>query len=146
MVDRAHGALVTDVDGNTFIDFIGGIGVLNAGHTPDAVVAAITAQAEKLIHMSALVATYEPFVELAERLNALVPISGPKKTMFTNSGAEAVENAVKIARVATGRSAIMAYEGGYHGRTLLTSTLTSKTSFKKGDGPFAPEVYRAPYP
>lgn len=145
-VDHAAGALVTDVDGNTFIDFIGGIGVLNAGHCTPAVVAAIQEQASKLIHMSALVATYEPYVELAERLNDAVPISGPCKTMFANSGAEAVENAVKIARVATGRSAVIAFEGGYHGRTLLTTTLTSKIAFKKQDGPFAPEVYRAPFP
>jgi 4-aminobutyrate aminotransferase/(S)-3-amino-2-methylpropionate transaminase len=145
-VERADGALVTDVDGNIFIDFVGGIGVLNAGHCPPEVVAAIQEQAGKLIHMCSLVATYEPMVELAERLNELVPISGPTRTMFANSGAEAVENAIKIARVATGRSAIIAFEGGYHGRTLLTTTLTSKTSFKKGDGPFAPEIYRAPYP
>ncbi len=145
-VDRAEGALVTDVDGNTFIDFVGGIGVLNAGHCTPEVVAAIQDQAAKLIHMCSLVATYEPMVELAERINKLVPISGPVKTMFANSGAEAVENAIKIARVATGRSAIIAFDGGYHGRTLLTTTLTSKTSFKKGDGPFAPEIYRAPYP
>jgi 4-aminobutyrate aminotransferase / (S)-3-amino-2-methylpropionate transaminase / 5-aminovalerate transaminase len=145
-VDRAEGALVTDVDGNTFIDFVGGIGVLNAGHCAPAVVAAIQEQAAKLIHMCSLVATYEPMVELAERINKLAPISGPVKTMFANSGAEAVENAVKIARVATGRTAIIAFDGAYHGRTLLTTTLTSKTSFKKGDGPFAPEIYRAPYP
>jgi 4-aminobutyrate aminotransferase / (S)-3-amino-2-methylpropionate transaminase / 5-aminovalerate transaminase len=145
-VDRAEGALVTDVDGNTFIDFVGGIGVLNAGHCAPAVVAAIQEQAAKLIHMCSLVATYEPMVELAERINKLAPISGPVKTMFANSGAEAVENAIKIARVATGRSAVIAFDGAYHGRTLLTTTLTSKTSFKKGDGPFAPEIYRAPYP
>jgi 4-aminobutyrate aminotransferase / (S)-3-amino-2-methylpropionate transaminase / 5-aminovalerate transaminase len=145
-VDHAEGALVTDVDGNTFIDFVGGIGVLNAGHCTPEVVAAIQEQASKLIHMCSLVASYEPMVELAERINKLVPISGPVKTMFANSGAEAVENAIKIARVATGRTAIIAFDGGYHGRTLLTTTLTSKTSFKKGDGPFAPEIYRAPYP
>ncbi|MDZ4720410.1 MAG: aspartate aminotransferase family protein [Roseiflexaceae bacterium] len=145
-VERADGALVTDVDGNTFIDFVGGIGVLNIGHCAPEVVAAIQEQAAKLIHMCSLVATYEPMVDLAERMNQLVPISGPIKTMFANSGAEAVENAIKIARVATGRSAIIAYDGAYHGRTLLTTTLTSKTSFKKGDGPFAPEIYRAPYP
>lgn len=145
-VAHADGALVTDVDGNVYIDFIGGIGVLNVGHCPPEVVAAIQKQAGQLIHMSALVASYEPMVELAERINALVPIAGAKKTMFANSGAEAVENAIKIARIATGRPAIIAYEGGYHGRTLLTTSLTSKTSFKKGDGPFAPEIYRAPFP
>jgi len=145
-VERAAGALVTDVDGNTFIDFIGGIGVLNAGHCPPEVVAAIQAQAAKLLHFSALVGTYEPYVELAERLNAAVPIGGPCKTILSNSGAEGVENAIKIARAATGRQAIIAFEGGYHGRTLLTLTLTSKTAFKKTFGPFAPEIYRAPFP
>jgi 4-aminobutyrate aminotransferase/(S)-3-amino-2-methylpropionate transaminase len=145
-VEQASGALVTDADGNTFIDFIGGIGVLNAGHCPPEVVAAIQAQAAKLLHFSALVGTYEPYVELAERLNAAVPIGGPCKTILSNSGAEGVENAIKIARAATGRQAIIAFEGGYHGRTLLTLSLTSKTSFKKTFGPFAPEIYRAPFP
>jgi len=145
-VDHAHGALVTDVDGNTYIDFVGGIGVLNAGHTMPDVVDAITNQANKLIHFSALVGTYESYVELCERLNEAVPISGPSKTILANSGAEAVENAIKIAKVKTGRTAIIAFEGGYHGRTLLTLSLTSKTAFKKNLGPFFPEVYRAPFP
>jgi 4-aminobutyrate aminotransferase/(S)-3-amino-2-methylpropionate transaminase len=145
-IEQAHGALVTDVDGNTFIDFVGGIGVLNAGHTMPDVVNAISEQANKLIHFSALVGTYESYVALCERLNDAVPISGQCKTILANSGAEAVENAVKIAKVATGRSAVIAYEGGYHGRTLLTLSLTSKTSFKKNLGPFFPDVYRAPYP
>lgn len=145
-VESAAGALVTDVDGNTFIDFIGGIGVLNAGHCPPSVVAAIQEQAAKLIHFSALVGTYEPYVALAERLNALVPISGPCKTILSNSGAEGVENAIKIARAATGRQAIIAFEGAYHGRTLMTLSLTSKYTFKKTFGPFAPEIYRAPFP
>src|SRR6185503_6317042 len=145
-VERAAGALVTDVDGNTFIDFIGGIGVLNGGHCPPEVVAAIQAQAAKLLHFSALVGTYEPYVELAERLNAAVPIGGPCKTILANSGAEGVENAIKIARAATGRQAIVAFEGAYHGRTLMTLSLTSKYAFKKTFGPFAPEIYRAPFP
>ncbi|MEN9936438.1 MAG: hypothetical protein RLZZ387_3017 [Chloroflexota bacterium] len=145
-VERAEGALVTDVDGNTFIDFVGGIGVLNVGHGAPEVVAAVQAQAERLIHFSALVGTYEPYIELAERLNAAVPISGPCKTILSNSGAEGVENAIKVARAATGRQAIVVFEGGYHGRTLLTLSLTSKTSFKKTFGPFAPEIYRAPFP
>ncbi|HWQ13236.1 MAG TPA: aspartate aminotransferase family protein [Roseiflexaceae bacterium] len=145
-VARAEGALVTDVDGNTFIDFVGGIGVLNAGHCPPEVVAAVQAQAAQLMHFSALVGTYEPYVALAERLNAAVPISGPCKTLLANSGAEGVENAIKIARAATGRPAIVVFEGAYHGRTLLTLSLTSKTSFKKTFGPFAPEIYRAPFP
>ncbi|MGQ9894322.1 MAG: 4-aminobutyrate--2-oxoglutarate transaminase [Roseiflexus sp.] len=145
-IESASGALVTDVDGNTFIDFVGGIGVLNAGHCPPSVVAAIQEQAAKLIHFSALVGTYEPYVALCEHLNTVVPISGPCKTILSNSGAEGVENAIKIARAATGRQAIIAFEGAYHGRTLLTLTLTSKYAFKKTFGPFAPEVYRAPFP
>ena len=145
-IDHAHGALVTDIDGNTYIDFVGGIGVLNAGHTMPDVVNAITEQANKLIHFSALVGTYESYVELSERLNEAVPISAPCKTILANSGAEAVENAIKIAKVATGRTAIIAFEGGYHGRTLLTLSLTSKTAFKKNLGPFFPDVYRAPFP
>lgn len=145
-VERAEGALVTDVDGNTLIDFVGGIGVLNAGHCPPEVVAAIQAQAARLLHFSALVGTYNSYVDLAERLNAAVPIDGPCKTILSNSGAEGVENAIKIARAATGRQAIVAFEGAYHGRTLMTLSLTSKYTFKKTFGPFAPEIYRAPFP
>ncbi|MCU0490402.1 MAG: 4-aminobutyrate--2-oxoglutarate transaminase [Chloroflexaceae bacterium] len=145
-VDHASGATVTDVDGNTYLDFVTGIGVLAVGHCPPEVVAAVQAQAAKLIHMSALVATYESYVELSEQLNAAVPISGPCKTLLSNSGAEAVENAIKIARAATGRQAIVAFDGGYHGRTLLTLSLTSRTFFKKKFGPFAPEIYRASFP
>ncbi|MDW8053516.1 MAG: 4-aminobutyrate--2-oxoglutarate transaminase [Anaerolineae bacterium] len=146
-VRRAHGALVEDVDGNILIDFAGGIGALNVGHTPEEVVEAIRAQAGELIHICGLVATTEPHVALAEKLNQIVPISGAKKAMITSTGAEAVEQAVQIARAATGRAAVIAFEGAYHGRTLLTQTLTSKYAlFKKGFGPFAPEVYRAPFP
>jgi 4-aminobutyrate aminotransferase/(S)-3-amino-2-methylpropionate transaminase len=145
-VTEASGALVTDADGNTLLDFVSGIGTLAVGHCPPEVVAAIQAQAAQLIHFSALVGTYEPYVELCERLNAAVPISGPCKTLLANSGAEGVENAIKIARAATGRQAIVVFDGAYHGRTLLTLTLTSRTFFKKKFGPFAPEVYRAPFP
>lgn len=146
-VAHAHGALIEDVDGNTLLDFVGGIGVLATGHTPPAIVDAIQKQAAELLHLSALVGTYEPYIALAERLNDLVPIGGPNKTLFANSGAESVENAVKIARAATGRPAIIAFEGGYHGRTLGTLSLTSKYGlFKKQFGPFLPEVYRAPFP
>jgi 4-aminobutyrate aminotransferase / (S)-3-amino-2-methylpropionate transaminase / 5-aminovalerate transaminase len=146
-VKRAHGALVEDVDGNVLLDFAGGIGVLNVGHTPTEVVEAIKAQAEELIHICALVATAEPHVQLAEKLNAIVPISGAKKAMITNTGAEAVEQAIQIARAATGRQAVIAFEGAYHGRTLLTQSLTSKYAlFKKGFGPFVPEIYRAQFP
>ena len=146
-VARAHGALVEDVDGNVLLDFTGGIGVLNVGHTPQAVVDAIKAQAEELIHICGLVATAEAHVALAEKLNSIVPISGPKKAMISNSGAEAVEVAIQTARAATGRQAIIAFEGAYHGRTLLTQSLTSKYAlFKKSFGPFVPEIYRVPYP
>jgi 4-aminobutyrate aminotransferase/(S)-3-amino-2-methylpropionate transaminase len=146
-VKRAHGALVEDVDGNTLLDFTGGIGVLNVGHTPIEIVDAIKAQAEELIHACGLVATTEPHVQLAEKLNSIVPISGNKKAMIANTGAEAVEQAIQIARAATGRAAVIAFDGAYHGRTLLTQTLTSKYAlFKKGFGPFVPEVYRAPFP
>lgn len=145
-VAEASGALVTDVDGNTLLDFVSGIGTLAVGHCPPEVTAAIQAQAAKLIHLSALVGTYEPYVELCERLNAAVPISGPCKTLLANAGAEGVENAIKIARAATGRQAVIVFEGAYHGRTLLTLSLTSRTYFKKKFGPFAPEIYRAPFP
>lgn len=144
---RAHGAAVTDVDGNTFLDFTSGIGTLNVGHTPPEVVAALQEQAAELIHLCAIVGTYEPYIALAEKLNSLVPISGPKKSFLSNSGAEAVEIAIKFARAYTRRPAVITYEGAYHGRTLLTMSLTSKYAlFKKGFGPFAPEIYRVPYP
>jgi 4-aminobutyrate aminotransferase/(S)-3-amino-2-methylpropionate transaminase len=147
VVERAEGALVHDVDGNTFIDFAGGIGMLAVGHSPRGVVAALAAQAERLIHVSALVATYEPYVRLCEVLNEITPGRFPKKTLLANSGAESVENAVKLARRYTGRPAVIAFEGAYHGRTLLTLSLTSKYAlFKKGFGPFAPEIYRLPIP
>lgn len=146
-IASANGAVVTDVDGNQLIDMAGGIGVLAVGHTPDRVVAALQEQAAKLIHMCAIVATYEPYVELAERLNALTPGDFAKKTVLMNSGAEAVETAVNICRSATGRQGVVVFEGGYHGRTNLTLAMTSKFGlFKKGFGPFAPEVYRFPFP
>lgn len=144
---KAKGALLTDVDGNEFIDFGGGIGVLNVGHNEPRVVEAIKEQAEKFLHTCFYVTEYEVYIELAEKLNALVPGDGEKRSMFVNSGAEAVENAVKIARSYTGRPAVIAFENAFHGRTLLGVTLTSKTDpYKKGFGPFAPEVYRVPAP
>jgi 4-aminobutyrate aminotransferase / (S)-3-amino-2-methylpropionate transaminase / 5-aminovalerate transaminase len=144
---EAKGALVTDVDGNTFIDFAGGIGVMNAGHSEARVVEAIKEQAERFTHTCFYVSHYEPYVELAEKLNALVPGSSEKRSAFFNSGAEAVENAVKIARNYTGRSAVLVFENAFHGRTLLTMSMTSKiVPYKKGFGPFAPEVYRVPAP
>lgn len=140
-------AVVTDVDGNQLIDFAGGIGTLNTGHRHPAVVAAAKDQLDRLIHTCFQVAAYEPYVAAAERLNALAPGEFPKKTMFVNSGVEAVENAVKIARYHTKRSAVVCFEHAFHGRTLLGMTLTSKVMpYKKGFGPFAPEVYRLPYP
>jgi len=146
-VREARGALVTDVDGNTFIDFAGGIGATNVGHLDPRVVGAIKEQAETLVHTAFQAAPYEPFVELAEKLNALVPGRFEKKTIFANSGSEAVENAVKISRAHTGRGALLAFGNGLHGRTLLGMTLTSKIGpFKEGFGPFAPEVYRVPAP
>lgn len=147
VVESAGGALVHDVDGNTLIDMAGGIGMLAGGHCPPAVVEAMREQAEKLIHPCFLVATYEPYVELAEMLNECTPGNFDKKTILVNSGSEAVENAVKIARCHTGRQGVIVFEGAYHGRTLLTLSMTSKYGlFKKGFGPFAPEVYRLPIP
>jgi len=146
-VRRGEGAVVEDVDGNRLIDFAGGIGMLAVGHNHPAVVDAIRAQVEELIHMCAIVSTYEPLVEVSERLNAVTPGDYPKKTALLNSGAEAVEAAVKIARAHTGRQAIIVFEGAYHGRTNMTMAMTSKYAlFKKGFGPFAPEIYRLPFP
>jgi 4-aminobutyrate aminotransferase/(S)-3-amino-2-methylpropionate transaminase len=147
VVERAEGALVHDVDGNTLIDLAGGIGMNAVGHCPPSVTAAIAAQAKDLVHICALVATYEPYIALCELLNEITPGDFPKKTLLANSGAEAVENAIKIARAYTKRSGILCFEGAYHGRTLLTLSLTSKYGlFKQGFGPFAPEVYRIPAP
>jgi 4-aminobutyrate aminotransferase/(S)-3-amino-2-methylpropionate transaminase len=146
-IDSAHGSVVVDVDGNHFIDLAGGIGVLAVGHTPERVVAALQEQAAKLIHMCAIVSTYEPFVAVAERLNQLAPGDFPKKTVLMNTGAEAVETAVHIARSHQKRQGIVVFEGAFHGRTNLTMSMTSKFNlFKKGFGPFAPEVYRFPFP
>lgn len=146
-IERANGAVLTDVDGNQLLDFAGGIGVLAVGHCPSNVVVAIQDQAEKLIHLSAIMGTYEPYVQVAEMLNAVTPGTFPKKTILLNSGAEALETAVKIARSYTNRPAVMVFEGGYHGRTNLTLAMTSKYGlFKKGFGPFAPEIYRLPFP
>ena len=147
VIASAEGALVTDVDGNTFIDMSGGIGCLNVGHSAPAVRAAMHAQVDLFSHTDFTVIPYEPYVELAERLVALAPGAGPKKAAFFNSGAEAIENAVKFARAHTGRPGLVAFSGAFHGRTLLAMTLTSKTHpYKAGFGPFAPEVHRAPYP
>src|SRR4051794_5422325 len=147
VVSEAHGSTLTDVDGNTFIDFTGGVGVLNVGHTHPRVVEAVQEQAAKFIHTDFTIVPYEVCVTLAERLLALAPFSGPAKAAFFNAGTEAVENAVKFARVYTRRPAVIAFDGGFHGRTLMSLSLTSKTHpYKAGLGPFAPEVYRVPFP
>ncbi len=144
---EARGATITDVDGNTFIDFVGGVGVVNVGHNHPRVVEAVTAQAERYLHTDFTVVAYEPYIELAERLCAFAPIAGECRAAFFNAGTEAVENAVKLSRLHTGREAVIAFDGAFHGRTLLSLTMTSKTHpYKTGLGPFSPEVYRAPYP
>ncbi|PLR98872.1 4-aminobutyrate--2-oxoglutarate transaminase [Bacillus sp. T33-2] len=144
---KGEGALLTDVDGNTFIDFAGAIGTLNAGHCPPNVVKALQAQIHAYLHPCFHVMMYEPYIELAETLNRLVPGSHAKKTFFLSSGAEAVENAVKIARKFTGRKGIISFERGFHGRTYMAMSLTSKVRpYKYGFGPFAPETYKWPYP
>ena len=145
-VREAKGAVIVDVDGREFIDFAGGIGVENVGHCSEKVVEAIKRQAEKYIHTCFHVVMYEPYLDLAMKLNAVTPGNFPKMTMFANSGAEAVENAVKIARYYTKRPAVIAFENAFHGRTLMGMTLTSKVKpYKWGFGPFAPEVYRMPF-
>lgn len=147
MVDHASGALLTDIDGNTFIDWAGGVGCLNAGHVNNRVRDAIIAQAERFTHTDYTVLPYETYVRLAERMNSHAPMSGPCKTAFFNTGAEAVENAIKIAKASTGRSGVICFDGAFHGRSLMAMSLTSKTHpYKAGFGPFAPEVYRAPFP
>ncbi|RKO68046.1 4-aminobutyrate--2-oxoglutarate transaminase [Desulfofundulus salinus] len=145
-VAEAKGALIKDVDGNEFIDFYGGIGTLNAGHCPEPVVKAIKSQADKLLHTCFMVTMYENYVDLAEKLAGLCPVKGEsKKVMFANSGAEAVENAVKIARFYSKKPGIIAFECAFHGRTLMAMSLTSKVKpYKFGFGPFAPEVYKVP--
>lgn len=146
-IESAHGGVLVDVDGNRLLDFAGGIGMLALGHTPEAVVAAVHAQADRLLHVCAIVASYEGLVEVAERLNAAAPGDVPRRTALMNSGAEAVETAVHICRSFTRRQGIVVFDGAYHGRTNLTMAMTSKFGlFKKGFGPFAPEVYRFPFP
>ena len=143
----ADGAILTDADGNRFIDFGAGIGVMNVGHSHPRVRAAIQAQTEQFTHVCFPVSSYESYVALAERLNALTPGSHEKRTFFVNSGAEAVENAIKVARHFTGRQAVVCYEHGFHGRTYMGMALTSKVMpYKKGFGPFTAEVYRIPFP
>jgi 4-aminobutyrate aminotransferase/(S)-3-amino-2-methylpropionate transaminase len=145
-VRRASGANIEDVDGNQLLDFTGGIGCQNAGHLPPEALAAIREQTEQFLHTCFMVTPYEGYVRLAEELNARAPGRSPKKTFFVSSGAEAVENAVKLARHFTRRQAVIAFEDGFHGRTQLALSLTGKSKpYKAGFGPFAPEVYRMPY-
>jgi 4-aminobutyrate aminotransferase/(S)-3-amino-2-methylpropionate transaminase len=146
VVAEGRGATITDVDGNTFIDFTGGVGCLNVGHSNPRVVEAVQEQAALFTHTDFTIIPYENYVALAERLAALAPIAGEVRAAFFNSGAEAIENAIKFARSHTRRPAVIAFEGGFHGRTLLALSLTSKTHpYKAGLGPFAPEVYRAAF-
>src|SRR5215831_16179929 len=147
VIDEASGATLTDVDGNTFIDFTGGVGCLNVGHGHPRVVEAVQEQAAHFLHTDFTIVPYEVYVTLAERLLAVAPFRGPAKAAFFNAGTEAVENAVKFARSYTKRPAVIAFEGGFHGRTLLSLSLTSKVHpYKAGLGPFAPEIYRVPFP
>ena len=146
-IDRAENAEMWDIEGKRFIDFAGGIAVLNTGHRHPKVMEAVKAQLERFTHTCAMVTPYDSFVELAEKLNALVPGPTPKKTAFFTTGAEAVENAVKVARAATGRAAVVAFSGGFHGRTLLTMGLTGKVvPYKVGFGPFPADIYHVPFP
>jgi 4-aminobutyrate aminotransferase / (S)-3-amino-2-methylpropionate transaminase / 5-aminovalerate transaminase len=148
VVARAGGTHIEDVDGKSYLDFAGGLGCQNLGHGPASVVAAIHEQVDRYLHQCFMVGMYEPYVEACRRLAELSPCRGKEqKSILLNSGAEAVENAVKIARVATGRPAVVTFDRAFHGRTLLTMTMTSKVvPYKRGFGPFAPEVYRAPAP
>jgi 4-aminobutyrate aminotransferase/(S)-3-amino-2-methylpropionate transaminase len=146
VVAEGRGATLTDVDGNTFIDFTGGVGCLNVGHSHPRLVEAAQEQLTKFAHTDFTIVPYEVYVTLAERLLALAPFTGPAKAAFFNAGTEAVENAIKFARSYTKRSAVIVFEGAFHGRTLLSMTMTSKTHpYKAGLGPFAPEVYRVPF-
>jgi 4-aminobutyrate aminotransferase/(S)-3-amino-2-methylpropionate transaminase len=146
VVAAGEGATLTDVDGNTFIDFTGGIGCLNVGHSHPRVVEAVHEQTDRFLHTDFTIIPYENYVALGERLAQLVPISGEKRVGFFNSGAEAIENSIKFARSYTKRPAVIAFDGGFHGRTLLALSLTSKTHpYKAGLGPFAPEVYRVAF-
>jgi 4-aminobutyrate aminotransferase/(S)-3-amino-2-methylpropionate transaminase len=143
---KAESAVIEDVDGNRYIDFAGGIGCLNMGHRAPRVVSAIREQLDRFLHLCFSVTPYESYIALAEKLNALAPGKFPKKTFIINTGAEAVENAIKIARAYTKRPAVICFEDAFHGRTLLTMTLTSKTNpYKVGFAPFASDVYRIPY-
>lgn len=145
-VSSAKGAIITDTEGRELIDFAGGIGVVNAGHCPEPVVKALQEQASMFLHTSFNVVTYEAYIELCEKLCEILPHGDKTKAMLISTGAEAVENAIKIARQATKRPAILCYSDAYHGRTMMAMSLTSKITYKPDCGPFAPEVYRLPFP
>jgi 4-aminobutyrate aminotransferase / (S)-3-amino-2-methylpropionate transaminase / 5-aminovalerate transaminase len=146
VIAEARGAILTDVDGNTFVDFAGGVGCMNVGHSHPRVVEAVREQAELFTHTDFTIVPYETYVGLAERLLELAPISGETRAAFFNAGTEAIENSIKFARAYTRRQAVIAFEGAFHGRTLLALSLTSKTHpYKAGLGPFAPETYRVPF-
>jgi 4-aminobutyrate aminotransferase / (S)-3-amino-2-methylpropionate transaminase / 5-aminovalerate transaminase len=146
VVTRAEGATLWDADGNELLDFAGGIACQNLGHNPEAVVRAVHDQVDHYLHQCFMVGMYEPYVEVARRLDELWPGESATKTLLVNSGAEAIENAVKIARVSTGRPGVVVFDRAFHGRTNLTMAMTSKLVYKQGFGPLAPEVYRAPAP
>ncbi len=146
-VERAENALLWDVEGRRYVDFAGGIAVLNTGHRHPRVIESVRAQLERVTHACFQVTGYEPYVALCERLNRLAPGPGPNKTLLMTTGAEAIENAVKIARVATGRSAVISFAGGFHGRTIMALALTGKVEpYKAGFGPYPAEVHHAPFP
>jgi 4-aminobutyrate aminotransferase/(S)-3-amino-2-methylpropionate transaminase len=147
VADRALGSEIWDTEGRRYIDFVGGIGVMNVGHNHPRVMAAVREQLDRVTHTAFQVATYESYLRLAERLCEVAPGDGPKKAIFFSTGAEAVENAVKIARAATGRQAVISFTGAFHGRTLLALSLTGTVNpYKQDFGPYAAEVYQAPYP
>ncbi len=147
VIKRGEGAMLEDVDGNVFLDWIGGVGVLNIGYSHPEVVEAVKAQSEKYFHAMMNIVTHEGYIELAEKMNQIVPVKGKsRKTMFANSGAEAIENAVKIAKSSTGRPNIIVFSGAFHGRTLLASAMTAKKAYASGIGPFPDGIYRAEFP
>ncbi|HYL58631.1 MAG TPA: aminotransferase class III-fold pyridoxal phosphate-dependent enzyme, partial [Candidatus Acidoferrales bacterium] len=147
LAHHASGAEVWDADGRRYIDFAGGIAVLNVGHRHPRVIAAVQAQLEAFTHTCFGVMPYEPYIKLAERMNEIAPMRGPNKTIFLTTGAEAIENAVKIARCATGRSAIISFSAGFHGRTMMALALTGKVNpYKAGFGPFPADTFHVPFP
>src|SRR6266699_1123458 len=147
VAERAQGAEVWDTEGRRYIDFVGGIGVMNVGHNHPRVMAAVREQLERVTHTAFQVVVYESYLRLAERLCEVAPMHGPKKAIFFSTGAEAIENAVKIARAFTGRPAVLSFRGSFHGRTLLTLSLTGSVSpYKQNFGPYAAEIYQSPFP